>query len=52
MTGPNAAADRLSLSETLYLANRANRVMIVADDSANQIAVWCAHWAVALQRTA
>jgi hypothetical protein len=30
----------------------ANRVMLVADDSAAQIALWCAHWAVALQRTA
>jgi hypothetical protein len=30
----------------------ANRVMLVADDSAARIALWCAHWAVALQRTA
>jgi hypothetical protein len=26
--------------------------MLVADVSAAQIALWCAHWAVALQRTA
>jgi predicted NBD/HSP70 family sugar kinase len=30
----------------------ANRVMLVADDSAAQIALWCAPWAAALQRTA
>jgi hypothetical protein len=30
----------------------ANRVMLVADDSAAQFALWCAHWSVAVQRTA
>jgi hypothetical protein len=29
-----------------------NRVMLLADDSAVQIALWRAHWAVAVQRTA
>ena len=30
----------------------ANRVMLVADDLAAQIVLWCAHWAVAVQRPA
>jgi hypothetical protein len=30
----------------------ANRVMLLADGSAAQIALWRAHWAVAVHRTA
>jgi hypothetical protein len=30
----------------------ANRVMLLADDSAAQIDLWSAHWTVPIQRTA
>jgi hypothetical protein len=44
---------RLSLSETRYSwRTGANRMMLLPDASIAQTALWCAHWAVPVQRTA
>jgi hypothetical protein len=47
------SAAPVSLSETPYSwRTGANRVMLLRDDPTAQIALWCAHWTVPVQRAA